>query len=164
MNSYTVFDVANLVGKNPETVRRWIRSGKLRAAQSSRKDGNVVLEDDLYRFLRSSPKYTGLASAMVAANSMLAFTAVVAGLVGSVLASKAAGKKDMENLAEDVRKKLNDTIAESEDVIARRRNTIAELQAEIEAQEQQIKDCRIALEQLPKEEFVALGGTDDDGI
>ena len=117
----------------------------------------------MYRFLRSSPKYTGLASAMVAANSMLAFTAVVAGLVGSVLASKAAGKKDMENLAEDVRKKLNDTIAESEDVIARRRNTIAELQAEIEAQEQQIKDCRIALEQLPKEEFVALGGTDDDG-
>lgn len=79
MNSYTVLDVAKLVGKNPETVRRWIRSGKLKAAQSSRKDGNVVLEDDLYRFLRSSAKYTGLATGMLATNSMLAITTVVVG-------------------------------------------------------------------------------------
>ena len=132
MNSYTVLDVAKLVGKNPETVRRWIRSGKLKAAQSSRKDGNVVLEDDLYRFLRSSAKYTGLAAGMLATNSMLAITTVVAGIFGSVVASKATSKKDLEILAEDVRK--------------------------IEAQEKQIEDCRIALEHLPQEVFVVSEG------
>lgn len=157
MNSYTVLDVAKLVGKNPETVRRWIRSGKLKAAQSSRKDGNVVL-DDLYRFLRSSAKYTGLATGMLATNSMLAITTVVVGILGSVVASKATSKKDLEILAEDVRKTLNDKISESEEIIEKRKSTIAELQAEIEAQEKQIEDCRIALEHLPQEVFVVSEG------
>ena len=158
MKSYTVFDVAKLVGKNPETVRRWIRSGKLKAVQSSRKDGNVVLEDELYRFLRSTTKYSGLAAGMLAANSMLAFTVAVAGLVGGMVAHRATNKKDLEILAEDVRKTLKDKIAESEELIEKRRNTITELQAEIEAQEKQIEDFRIALEQLPQEEFITLEG------
>lgn len=158
MNSYTVLDVAKLVGKNPETVRRWIRSGKLKAAQSSRKDGNVVLEDDLYCFLRSSAKYTGLAAGMLATNSMLAITTVVAGILGSVVASKATSKKDLEIIAEDVRKTLNDKISESEEIIEKRKSTIAELQAEIEVQEKQIEDCRIALEHLPQEVFVVSEG------
>ena len=160
MKSYTVFDVAKLVGKNPETVRRWIRSGKLKAVQSSRKDGNVVLEDELYRFLRSTTKYSGLAAGMLASNSMLAFTVAVAGLVGGMVAHRATNKKDLAILAEDVRKTLKDKIAESEELIEKRRNTITELQAEIEAQEKQIEDFRIALEQLPQEEFITLeGGT-----
>lgn len=164
MNSYTVFDVAKLVGKNPETVRRWIRSGKLRAAQSSRKDGNVVMEADLYRFLRSSGKYSALAARMLAANSMLAFTATVAGIVGGVVASRVTNKKDLEILTEDVRKTLNDKIAESKEIIGKRKNAIAELQAEIAAQEKQIEDCRIALEQLPQEEIIALeGGANVEG-
>ena len=158
MKSYTVFDVAKLVGKNPETVRRWIRSGKLKAVQSSRKDGNVVLEDELYRFLRSTTKYSGLAAGMLAANSMLAFTVAVAGLVGGMVAHRATNKKDLAILAEDVRKTLKDKIAESEELIEKRRNTITELQAEIEAQEKQIEDFRIALEQLPQEEFITLEG------
>ena len=158
MKSYTVFDVAKLVGKNPETVRRWIRSGKLKAVQSSRKDGNVVLEDELYRFLRSTTKYSGLAAGMLAANSMLAFTVAVAGLVGGMVAHRATNKKDLAILAEDVRKTLKDKIAESEEFIEKRRNTITELQAEIEAQEKQIEDFRIALEQLPQEEFITLEG------
>ena len=164
MNSYTVFDVAKMVGKNPETVRRWIRSGKLKAAQPSRKDGNVVTEADLYRFLRSSGKYSALAAGMLAANSMLAFTVAVAGIVGGVVASRATNKKDLEILTEDVRKTLNDKITESEELIEKRKNTIAELQAEIAAQEKQIEDCRIALEQLPQEEIIASeGGTNVTG-
>ena len=158
MKSYSVFDIASMMGKNPETVRRWIRSGKLKAVQSSRKDGNVVLEDDLYRFLRSSAKYSGLATGMVAANSMLALTAVVAGLVGSVVANKATGQKEMEILSEDVRKTLNEKISESEAIIGKKRDAIADLQAEIEAQQKQIEDYQIALAHLPQEETVALEG------
>ena len=75
-----------------------------------------------------------------------------------MVAHRATNKKDLAILAEDVRKTLKDKIAESEELIEKRRNTITELQAEIEAQEKQIEDFRIALEQLPQEEFITLEG------
>ncbi len=43
---------------NPETVRRWIRSGKLKATQKSRKSGNYVTEETLKEFIASTPKYS----------------------------------------------------------------------------------------------------------
>lgn len=61
MKTYTVKEIADLVDTNPETVRRWIRSGKLCADQLSRKEGNVVHEEDLYKFLRSTSKYSAIA-------------------------------------------------------------------------------------------------------
>ncbi|WP_405593842.1 helix-turn-helix domain-containing protein [Sellimonas catena] len=49
--TYSVKDIADMLQTNPETVRRWIRAGKLKADQTSRKDGNVVREDELYKYL-----------------------------------------------------------------------------------------------------------------
>ena len=49
MKTYSVKDIADMLNTNPETVRRWIRAGKLKADQTSRKDGNMVREDDLYK-------------------------------------------------------------------------------------------------------------------
>lgn len=40
MKIYTVNEIAYLLGLNPETIRRWVRSGKLKAIQNSRKEGN----------------------------------------------------------------------------------------------------------------------------
>lgn len=37
--TYTVYEAATLVGVNPETIRRWIRSGRLIASISSKKEG-----------------------------------------------------------------------------------------------------------------------------
>lgn len=40
MEIYSVNEIAHLLGLNPETVRRWVRSGKLKAIRNSRKEGN----------------------------------------------------------------------------------------------------------------------------
>ena len=37
MDTYSVKEIADMLNTNPETVRRWIRSGKLEAIQESRK-------------------------------------------------------------------------------------------------------------------------------
>ena len=57
MDTYTVKQIAALLDTNEETVRRWIRSGKIHAAQKSRKDGNLVSDTELNRFLVNTPKY-----------------------------------------------------------------------------------------------------------
>ena len=41
----TVLEVAQRVGRDPETVRRWIRSGKLRATKVGLQ--HLIAEDDL---------------------------------------------------------------------------------------------------------------------
>lgn len=57
MKTYNVMEIASLLNVNVETVRRWIRSGKLRSTQTSKKTGNVVNEQDLFEFLETKPKY-----------------------------------------------------------------------------------------------------------
>ena len=47
----TVWDVANGMRIGEETVRRWLRSGKLRGICLSRKAGWRIRESDLYAFL-----------------------------------------------------------------------------------------------------------------
>lgn len=47
MDTYSVKEIADMLNTNPETVRRWIRSGKLEAIQESRKGGNVVTKSML---------------------------------------------------------------------------------------------------------------------
>ena len=51
MKQYTVNDIAKKLFINPETVRRWIRSGELRATASSRKNGYIINEVDFNDFI-----------------------------------------------------------------------------------------------------------------
>ncbi len=44
---YTIYEAAKLIGVNPETVRRWIRSGELAATMSSKKNGYIINQTDL---------------------------------------------------------------------------------------------------------------------
>ena len=57
MKMYNVKEISELLSVNEETVRRWIRSGELKASQSSKKQGNVVNEYDLLVFVSDKPKY-----------------------------------------------------------------------------------------------------------
>lgn len=50
MNKYTVEEVAKKLDRNPETIRRWIRNGKLKATKHSRKKGFTISEDELDTF------------------------------------------------------------------------------------------------------------------
>lgn len=57
MKTYTVAEISETLDVTRETVRRWIRSGSLKATQASKKTGNVINEQDLFIFVRRNPKY-----------------------------------------------------------------------------------------------------------
>ena len=57
MRAYDVREVARLLNINEETVRRWIRTGMLKATISSKKEGFIIDEIDLFEFACSKPKY-----------------------------------------------------------------------------------------------------------
>ena len=56
--TYTVQQIAEMLDVKPETVRRWIRNGKMKATQMSRKTGNVITGLELKMFITETPKYT----------------------------------------------------------------------------------------------------------
>lgn len=56
----TVKQVAVVMRVDPETVRRWIRTGKLPAEKSSRKEGFVITNIALLEFVSRCPRYSGL--------------------------------------------------------------------------------------------------------
>lgn len=47
----TVYEAAIIANKNPETIRRWIRNGKLRGTISSKKEGYLIDEGTLTYYL-----------------------------------------------------------------------------------------------------------------
>lgn len=55
---YTVSQIASKLDVNPETVRRWIRDGRLDAVRSScKKKGSRIDEKSLSDFLDKNPRY-----------------------------------------------------------------------------------------------------------
>ena len=86
MDTYSVKEIADMLNTNPETVRRWIRSGKLEAIQESRKGGNVVTKSMLDAFLKTSPKYAGIATGLLA--SPVGLTTATTAILGGILAQQ----------------------------------------------------------------------------
>lgn len=153
MKTYSVKEIAEMLGTNPETVRRWIRSGKLKAEKNSRKDGNVVQEDDLYKYLRGTSRYAGVAAGMASANSLLGISSLIATAgIGVMAALASAGNKkkseDIEILSDDLKKTLVNNISESRKTIENKRIAILELQTEIKKEEQKIEEYQLALKHL----------------
>lgn len=54
---YNVKYVSKMFGVSEETVRRWIRNGKLKASINSRKKGYIVNKDNLNEFVSNNLKY-----------------------------------------------------------------------------------------------------------
>ena len=65
MKIYNTKEIADLLDVDNETVRRWVRSGELKAEQSSRKQGNIVYEKDLFDFISNKPKYKKMISSNI---------------------------------------------------------------------------------------------------
>ena len=103
VKTYNVAEVAELLSVDPETVRRWIRNGKLIAqTPSSRREGNTITEEALRKFLednhhakyaKSAAKALALSSAVPIGGAIAASAiegAVVAGGVSGAAAGAAA--------------------------------------------------------------------------
>lgn len=56
--TYSTKQVASLLRVDEETVRRWIRTGKLKGDLNRGKKGGFRIDDmDLYKFVETNPKY-----------------------------------------------------------------------------------------------------------
>lgn len=53
----TVYDVSMKLKVHPETVRRWIRNGKLKAVRNSKKGGFLIEESEVLRFCKYANRY-----------------------------------------------------------------------------------------------------------
>lgn len=139
MKTYTVKQIAEMLNTNPETVRRWIRDKKLNAEQSSRKDGNIITEEELQRFLKATPKYAlragaGAAAAMLVPGIGIPL-AIAAWLSSNALSQE---KDDLQIIPEDMKQFLRQSIHEHEANINRKQETIQQLQAEIDQEQAEI--------------------------
>ena len=141
MKLYTVKQVAEILNANPETVRRWIRDGKLNAVQSSRKDGNVISEDAFKKFLADTPKYAGIAAALSVMLPLvgMGIYPVIAGLIGAKMAF-GNHRPDSDVSEEELKKYLAEIIADCENKIKRVERKIEKLQSEIYEEEKRIQE------------------------
>ncbi len=156
METYSVKQIADILNTKPETVRRWIRSGKLKAKQSSRKDGNVITEGDLNNFLKSSPKYAGfVAGAIGSIVDPIAAIPLTGGIVAIYIAI-CKMEKDRENPSfskNDAKKYLKEEIARRDTSIKQKLKTIEQMQQEIANDQQQISECKFVLAQIEEKEL-----------
>ncbi|MDO4557075.1 MAG: helix-turn-helix domain-containing protein [Lachnospiraceae bacterium] len=146
MKMYTVKEIADMVKTNPETVRRWIRQGYLKAEQDSRRNGYMVSERMLKEFLKEHPKYEVNANPLLTASTLIPFigTALISGLITSK-----ALKKETEEIAEtpvsEVIKLIDAELNARTASVKRKEETVAQLLQEIEEEKNIIAKIEILL-------------------
>ena len=141
MKTYNVKEVAKMLNTNPETVRRWIREGKLIADKSSRKSGNMITESALKGFLQAYPKYK------LRAEVTLTSAVVVGGLVAqNIIEAEQAKHANVPNYA--IIRFAQDKIQEYTNAIKSKENTIHELEKQIEADKAQISEYQKLIDSL----------------
>lgn len=96
MKTYNVKEIADMLNTNPETVRRWVRDKKLKAETVSRKDGTVISESELEKFLEASPKYARIASLGFGLSAPVGIPIAVAAMVGGAVLEHLDFKKNTE--------------------------------------------------------------------
>ncbi|WP_434794535.1 hypothetical protein TPDSL_15740 [Terrisporobacter petrolearius] len=87
MEFYTVKDIAEMLSVNEETVRRWIRDGKLEAERGSGRQGSKVSDASLKRFLENNK---GLINGTAATTLGLGVLGSI-GIAGAALVSPLVG-------------------------------------------------------------------------
>ena len=146
LKSYNVKEIANALNTNQETVRRWIRSGKLGAEQGSRKVGNIITEDALLDFVKEVPKYTSLVAALTGALPL-----ALGSLVGSVIATMYASPERI-GTPEKIREYYVKDIEKTQESVVQKRMAIKQLQQDLEADLKHIEECQQILENVDFEE------------
>lgn len=148
MKTYSVSEVAKMLNKNPETVRRWIRDGKLEAYLPSKKQGHVITEQMLDTFLANSPKYAKSLNSLVKAPAGAIVTAST--VIGNFLTKQYLKNEHIKNAevsAEEIRKLIADDILERKASINKKAKVIDALQKEVDEEKARI----IELELLDRE-------------
>lgn len=133
MKSYSVKELASLLHTNPETIRRWIRAGKLKSQQTPSKGENIILESDLNSFLEKYPKYASIVTG-VAIGSTIAtpFGAIAAAIAsGTVIAFIKNNLNSSRVSQEELTTLVQCAIAEKEKEYADRCDEVEEAQMQL---------------------------------
>lgn len=149
MRLFTVQEVAEKLGTNPETVRRWVRTGKLEAVQNSRREGNMITEEMLRSFLNDYPKYAATWIRTMGENAipgLLANTSMSKHrqeLVAVITAysGKKLTKAELQNRAQEVFDEQNESIMRKEELVRR-------LQSQIKQEREELEETRSFLDVL----------------
>lgn len=150
MAGYTVKQIAEMLNTNQETVRRWIREDKLHAVQTSRKDGNVVAEEEFQRFIKDTPKYaTRLAASIMPFSPGAGIIALLSALAGGAALDYFAKKNTLVTsvLPEDAKEFIIKNISDLEGQIAQKNQTIQQIEGEIQEMRTKVAAYRYLLEQ-----------------
>ena len=148
--NYNVNQISEMLDTSPETVRRWIRDGRLNAKQESRKTGNIISDIDLEQFLKTSPRYIQKKSSESIVLNLLPglklFSIGAAELTKIINSNTEENKIDSDQLKICIREK----IAFLENSIEKRKLLLEQLQLEIEEADKQIKQYQIMINKLSK--------------
>lgn len=151
MKTYTVKEIATMLNTNPETVRRWIRNGKLHAKKTSNKSGNIILETSLNTFASTMPKYQKIINSNVS-NTLIEASAIVA---SSILSGIIAEKNRSENIeydSEKVIQLINDEISKSTHRIENKEKSIHQLEFEINDEKNKIEYLKSILNEVKRKD------------
>lgn len=149
MKTYSVKQIAKMLNKNPETVRRWIREGKLQAVQVSRKGGNSVSEEALKKFLETFPMQLSQVGAAMMISPVLGTTTLAGRLVASYLISYYSAQKqsvtrikkeDFIAFLSANADKVRESISQKETLIKQTEDEIAELQSQLDQYQYVLKN------------------------
>lgn len=149
MEEFTVKQIAEMLNTNPETVRRWIRSGKLESTLSSKKEGNVVSSEALEKFAKKMPKYSTLLSVAAMAGPILGPIAPFSIGMGVLAASKfhkTSEKEDEKINIEKIRLILQKDINKSKKKIQSNTKLIKLLEKEIQEEQEKVDQLTYLLE------------------
>ena len=155
VKTYTVKEIAQLLNISEETVRRWIRSGKLQATMDSRKEGSIITETMLEEFVKVVPKY-----ASILKGSMGGFFVASTALLSTLMLAKMAKDEEIKNpqiAIEEIEKVLQERIKNSKEQIKKKRNSINELEEEIKNEELEINSAQRLLEEIRMTETKNIG-------
>ena len=158
MKSYSVKEIAELLQTNPETVRRWIRKGKLEATRgSSRKEGSSVSSEALQKFLEETPKYAASAAAAISSPAALVSASVLAA-IGGAAAMKIQSDKSIKNASIDtiqICAYIENEMHSLKESISRKRKAMKQLEQEIEKDEKTFEGLETLLGQIKVEKSEA---------
>lgn len=153
---YTVNEVAAIFQTNPETVRKWVKEGKLHAVQgNSKKEGMRIDEPSLESFLVDNPKYTQ--SAYITA--MLALlTGGISIPASIILRAQRQAQEQLEAEKEfvansriktsDIIRLLKEEISQEEAAIAEKEIVLKSLEAEINNKYERIANIKQMIDDL----------------
>ena len=153
MTEYNVKQISEMLEINPETVRRWIRSGKLAAEQSSKKDGNVISQEALVGFLKNMPRYSGLVAGLAAASAPIVSIPLVVGSLAGGIVTAMGINKGTKITADYIRNYLSSEVKKLDSSIIKKRDTVKQLQEDIKTEEQRIAELTYAPENLNLQEI-----------